>query len=133
MTQQQSIQAHKWQRPERTPESMNHICGESFKAVKIPAMWKFKEYRRIRITEDEDSEIQSIVAVFVDMSTSGFDLKHYRLIFHTYSESLSLCEVSFKDYGKPEFKSLLYNKKPEGINEFLKILNNIKRSNHENT
>lgn len=114
----------RFQRPERKAEELNKICGEAFKAVQLPLHWKFKEYERIRLTEDEDSEIQSIVAVFVDKSTSGFELKHYRLIFHTYGESLSLCEVTFSDYGKPTFKTVLNNKKPEGINEYLKTHNN---------
>lgn len=113
-----------FQRPERSVEELNKLCGAAFRAVTIPATWKFKEYDRVRLTEDEDSEIQSIVAVFVDKSTSGFDLKHYRLVFHTYSESLSLCIVTFGEFGKPAYRTVLNNKTPESINEYLKTLYN---------
>src|ERR1035437_4316920 len=101
MVQQLTQAARKWQRPERTDADLNRICGNAFRALKIPAHWKFKEYDRIRLTEDATSEIQSIAAIFVDTKTHGFDLKHYRVTFHTYSERLSIVEVSFKDFGKP--------------------------------
>ena len=114
----------KFQRTERSVEELNKICGASFKAVKVPDNWKFKEYERVPLSEEPGSEIQSIVAVFEDKSTIGFNLKHYRLIFHTYSESLSLCIVSFKDYGKPAYHTVICNKSAEAINEFIETLKN---------
>ena len=124
MIQQQSIRAVKWQRPERTVEDLNRICGESFKKLKIPAHWKFKHYERIRLNEDPTSEIQCIAAIFLDTQTAGFELKNYRVNFHTFSERLSICEVTFKDYGRPAFNSILNNKTPEQVNEYFETIKN---------
>jgi len=122
MIQQQNQRAKKWQQPERTVNDLNRICGEALREVKVPVHWKFKEYQQIRLTQDLESDIQCIASIFIDKSTSGFNLKHYRLNFHTYSERLSICQVTFDDYGKPAFESLINNKTPAGINEFLSTI-----------
>jgi len=122
--QQQDTKAKRWQRPERGDAELNKICGESFKKLTIPTHWKFMEYERIRLTEDPESEIQCIAAIFVDKNTSGFNLKHYRVNFHTYSEHLSITEVSFSEFGKPHYSCKQYNKTPEQLNEFIQSLNN---------
>ncbi len=124
MAQQQSsaTRAAKWQRPERTVEDMNKICGDAFRALKIPPHWKFKEYARTTLPTEERMDIQSISAIFIDKQTSGMNLKHYRVNFHTYSERLSVVEVTFKDYGKPSYSCLTSNKTPEQMNEFFKTL-----------
>lgn len=109
--------------PERTVADLNKLCGASFEKLKIPVHWKFKEYQQVRLTEDEDSEIQAIAAIFIDKQTSGMNLKHYRVNFHTHGERLSICEVSFVDYGKQAFKCLENNRKPEQMNEFLAGMN----------
>ncbi len=109
----------KWQKPERTVEDLNRICGESFAALKIPYGWKFKEYVRTRLKEDETSEIQSITGIYVNTRTSGFELKHYRINFHTYSELMSIVEVTFKDFGKPNYVFLVGNRTPGQLNEKL--------------
>jgi hypothetical protein len=77
--QQQSTQAKRWQRPERTDQELNKICGESFKKLTIPTHWKFVEYERIRLTEDPESEIQCIAAIFVDKNTSGGNKQYNKL------------------------------------------------------
>lgn len=115
-----------YKRPQRSIEELNKICGDAFRALKIPEHWKFKEYERVALdteAEPEDMEIQSIAAVFVDKRTSGINLKHYRLNFHTYSERLSLTEVTYPDYGKTAYCCLTSNKVPEQLNEY--ITNNL--------
>lgn len=121
MIQQQAQAARRWQRPERTEAELNRICGDAFRAVKIPASWKFREYERIPL-EEGSTEIQSICAVFKDMNTTGFNLVHYRLNFHTYSEHLSLVQIRFKEFGKPATACIAVNKTPEQMNDFIKTL-----------
>lgn len=122
MTQQLSTRAAKWQRPERTEADLNKICGDALRALKIPTHWKFKLYERTML-ELGSSEIQSITALFLDTRTSSFGVTNYRINFHTYSERLSIVEVTFKDYGKPAFSCKACNRTPEQMNEFLKTLN----------
>lgn len=110
-----------YQRKLRTEEELNKICGDSFKAVTIPDHWKFKQYERVRLTDETDSEIQCIAAIFVDKNTNGFNLTHYRLNFHTYSERLSITEVTFADFGKQNFLCLTENNTPEKINEYITL------------
>lgn len=125
MIPQQTIKAKKWQRPERTDADLNRICGEAFRALKIPAEWKFKEYERTMLNMEEPGEIQSITAVFINTNTRGFELKHYQINFHTYSERLSLSEVSFKNFGKPCYICLISNKSPQQMNAFFETISNI--------
>lgn len=111
-----------YKRPQRSIEELNKICGAAFRAVKVPEHWKFKEYDRIPLdagAEPEDMEIQAIAAVFIDKRTSGLNLKHYRINFHTYSERLSITEVTFKDYGKNAYNCLINNKASEQLNEYI--------------
>ena len=115
-----------YKRPQRSVEELNKICGDAFRSVKVPEHWKFKEYDRVPLdteAEPEDMEIQAIAAIFIDKRTSGLNLKHYRLNFHTYSERLSICEVRFTDYGKKAYSCLIDNKNPEQLNEY--ITNNL--------
>ena len=111
-----------YQRPQRSAQELNKICGDSFRAVKVPDYWKFKEYDRVPLdpnVEPEEIEIQAIAAVFIDKRTIGLNLKHYRLNFHTYSERLSLVQISFPDYGKTAYSCLISNKTPEQLNEYI--------------
>lgn len=120
------MQKTTYKRPQRSIEELNKICGDAFRAVKVPERWKFKEYERLPLdpgAEPEDMEIQAIAAVFVDKTTKGMDLTHYRLNFHTYSETLSITEVTFKDYGKNAYNCLISNKAAEQLNEY--ITNNL--------
>jgi hypothetical protein len=122
MAQQSTTRAAKWQRPERTVEDLNKICGDALRALKIPPHWKFIKYDRIPL-EEGSTDIQSISAIFKDTNTTGFNLKHYRVNFHTYSERLSMVQVTFKEYGKPSYSCMNSNKIPEAMNEFFKTLN----------
>lgn len=109
----------KYYRPERTIEDMNKICGDAFKKLEIPKYWKFKEYDRTRLSENEESEIQSITALFTDTRTSRFNLKEYRINFHTYSERMSIVEVTYKDYGRPAPCCLASNMTAEELNKII--------------
>ena len=101
---------------------LEKLCGDAFKALQIPKHWKFENYDRCRLTEDETSEIQTIGAWFLDTNTKGIDIKRYRLYFHSYSERLGLVEKSVVEYGKYKQELLVQNKTPEQLNELLKTL-----------
>jgi len=106
-------------RQERTIAELEKLCGEAFRALKIPKHWKFEEYDRCRLTEDATSEIQSIGAWFLDTQTKGLDTKRYRIWFHSYSERLGITEKTVADYSKPKFNLITQNKTPEQINEII--------------
>lgn len=106
-------------RQERTEQELNKLCGDAFRALKIPKHWKFEEYDRCRLHADNTSEIQSIGAWFLDTRTKGIDTKRYRIWFHTYAERLGITEKIFTDFAKPKFNLITHNKTPEQINEII--------------
>ncbi len=126
-------------RQERTIAELEKLCGDAFKALQIPKHWKFENYDRCRLTEDETSEIQTIGAWFLDTNTKGIDIKRYRLYFHSYSERLGLVEKSVVEYGKYKQELLVQNKTPENMNDFIRqlqldyqsIKNNLDNNNNE--
>ena len=110
-------------RQERTIAELEKLCGEAFRALKIPKHWKFEEYDRCRLNNDDTSEFQSIGAWFLDTNTKGKDIKRYRIWFHTYSERLGITEKTIVDYGKYALNCLESNKTPEQMNILIENLN----------
>ena len=106
-------------RQERTIAELEKLCGEAFRALKIPKHWKFEEYDRCRLHADDTSEFQSIGAWFLDTTTKGIDTKRYRIWFHSYSERLGITEKIFTDFSKFKLNLLTQNKTPEQINEII--------------
>lgn len=106
-------------RQERTTAELEKLCGEAFRALKIPENWKFEVYDRCRLWEDPASEIQSIGAWFLDTKTRGIDLKRYRIAFHTYSERLSITEKTIIDYGKYKHQCIGSNCTPAKAQEVI--------------
>lgn len=106
-------------RQERTEQELNKLCGDSFRALKLPLHWKFERYDKIRLQADDTSEIQSIGAWFHDTRTKGQELKRYRIWFGTYSERLGLVERSVVDISRFKELALVSNLTAEAMNEFL--------------
>ena len=106
-------------RQERSIEELNKLCGDAFRALKIPLRWKFEKYDQCRLTDDENSEIQSIGAWFLDTKTKGQDTKRYRLWFHTYSERLGLLERAVVSISRFKDTSLTSYLTPEKMNHFI--------------
>jgi len=104
----------------RPAHELNKICGEAFNALQLPPAWKLMRYERIPIDMTQpEGVVQSIVSVYADKSTTGFNLKHYRIGFHSFSERLSFCEVTFEDYGKESYTCKTSNKTPQELNKYI--------------
>ena len=96
------------------------LCTESFSRLQLPDTWKIKGYDTCRLTQEPESEIQSIGMIVVDTATSGMDTTTYRIAYHVYSERLHLCQKSIVDYGKYKYSCLASYYTPERLNEFIK-------------
>ena len=110
-------------RKERSEQELNKLCGDAFRALKIPTHWKFEGYERCKLHADETSEIQSIGAWFLDTKTKGINTKRYRIWFHTYSERLGILERAVVDISRFKETSLASYLTPEKMNEFINSLN----------
>ena len=106
-------------RQERSLQELNKLCGDAFRAIKLPVHWKFEKYDQCRLTDDENSEIQSIGAWFLDTKTKGQDTKRYRLWFHTYSERLGLLERAVVSISRFKDTNIASYLTPEKMNLFI--------------
>ena len=106
-------------RQERSLQELNKLCGDAFRAIKLPVHWKFEKYDQCQLTDDENSEIQSIGAWFLDTKTKGQDTKRYRLWFHTYSERLGLLERAVVSISRFKDTNIASYLTPEKMNHFI--------------
>lgn len=90
--------------------------------MQVPATWKLEGFDTCTLSDDPQSEVQSVGAVYMDKSTSGINLKRYRLYWHRYTERYGLVERSIKDFGKFAYNCMLSNKTQVQMNEYLATL-----------
>ncbi len=95
-------------------------CGDAFRALNIPAWWRFERYdRTLTDPDDEGSGVQSYGAWLVDIATIKRDITRYRIVYHIDNERLSLLEQKKGSGGKPQYKCVITNKTVDEINELL--------------
>lgn len=104
-------------RKDRTPEELNQLCNASFSGLKTPCEWEFKKYD----TCADEGVIISVGAIFLDKRTSGINIKHYRVFFHTWSERLGIVEHYYEDFGRNAMTCLCSNKTVEDMNKYIHL------------
>ncbi len=106
-----------------TIEEQRKFAKEQFSSLRLPYTWKLEGYDTVRLHPDSESELQSIGAIYIDMSTQGINLKRYRIAYHVYSKHLSIAEKSIVDFGKFKYTCLTSNKTAEQLSDFIQQQN----------
>lgn len=110
--------------PYKTDEELNQLCTDFFSQVVLPAGWQFKGFDKcfdsgICTELHPEGTITSIGAVYMDSRTRGQELKHYKVLFLTFSCRGAICEKYFIDYGKQVYKCVVSNKTAEQLSVFI--------------
>lgn len=100
-------------------EELRHKALSVLSSLQLPPTWRLEGYDSVRLTTDHESDIQSIGAIYTDMSTSGIKLKKYRICYHVTSEHLSIAEKTIIDYGKFSFSCLTSNNTVVQMNQYI--------------
>ena len=84
----------------RSNDDNRKFAYAAFQALQLPKTWKLEGTDTVRTeTDDPDSEILYVGAVYMDLSTSGIKLKRYRVFYNTHSERLGIVEKAIEDFG----------------------------------
>lgn len=91
-----------------------------FAALVVPDKWKCRGPNNIRETL-EDGRIWTVSRgmIFRDMSTSGFEIKDYKIVVLSASGRGAICEKTIDEERKPHYKTVISNKTITGINEYI--------------
>lgn len=102
-------------RPERTADELFAIYTDFMSRVKVPEKWKYMGDAPVIC----EGVTISVGKVFRDMRTRGYAIMHYKITFVTYAERLAIVERSLDNDGKSYYKTVVSNKTPEQLNEFI--------------
>ena len=104
----------------RSNDDNRKFAYAAFQALQLPKTWKLEGTDTVRTeTDDPDSEILYVGAVYMDLSTIGIKLKRYRVFYNTHSERLGIVEKAIEDFGKYLYSCLASNKSIAQLNEFI--------------
>lgn len=91
-----------------------------FAALVTPDSWKCRGRNDIRESA-ESGHVWTVSRglIYRDITTSGFDLKDYKIVVLSASGRGAICEKTIDESRRPHYKTVISNKTVSGINQYI--------------